>query len=312
MQPVTDANDLPLDLPPYTQLLISHDPERLALWYYLNPKPRLCSTKTLATEIRDLQTRVTACLNNSQSARDNLRYLVAASATPKVFNLGGDLELFIDLINERDRDALYNYGRAAVEVLYHNWINLGIPTLTTISLVQGTALGGGFEGALSGNVLIAEEGAQMGFPEIMFNLFPGMGGYSLLVRRIEPIRAERLLHSGRQYYARELWEMGLVDELAPEGEGVHIVNDFIRRQERFANGHLAIRQVRQRVNPLTYEELLDVVEIWAGAAMRLTTRDLRLMTQITQAQDQLEVPEDEALTRPRHRTGNVQTLVSAS
>ena len=309
MKALHDISTLPLNLPSYTQLLISHDPEQLALWYYLKPEPRPCSTLTLATEIRDLQTRVAAYLNDSPGACDNLHYLVAASATPEVFNLGGDLELFVRLITDRDRDALYDYGRTCIDVVYHNWTNLGVPTLTTVSLVQGIALGGGFEGALSSNVLIAEESVQMGFPEIMFNMFPGMGAYSLLVRCIEPARAERLLRTGRQVSARELWELGIVDNLVPDGEGVLAVNDFIRRRRRSRNGQLAIQQVRQRVNPLTHQELLDVVEIWVDTAMRLTARDLRLMTQITQAQDQLEVPEDETLARPQRRHGNVQALV---
>jgi len=52
--------------------------------------------------------------------------------------------------------------------------NLFLP-LTTISLAQGDALGGGFEAALSCSVIIAERRARFGFPEVMFNLFPGMG-----------------------------------------------------------------------------------------------------------------------------------------
>ncbi len=275
---------LPLDLPSYTQLICQYDSERRALWYYLYPKPRPCSTFTLAKELRDLQTRVADYLADALEARERIHYLVVASATPQVFNLGGDLELFVRLISEQDRTGLYEYARLAIDVVYHNWTHLGIPSLTTISLVQGTALGGGFEGALSSNVLIAEESAQLGFPEILFNLFPGMGGYSLLTRRIEPVRAERLLRSGRQHSARELWEMGVVDILAPDGEGIHAVNEFIRRRRHSRNGHLAIQQARQRVTPLTYEELLEVVRIWVEAAMDLTERDLRVMSQLAAAQ----------------------------
>ena len=49
---------------------------------------------------------------------------------------------------------------------------------TTISLVQGDALGGGFEAALCGDIIIAEKQARFGFPEVLFNLFPGMGAYN--------------------------------------------------------------------------------------------------------------------------------------
>lgn len=300
-------NTSPLDLPPYDELICHYDPEHRALWYYLNPKPRPCSTWTLATEVRDFQTRVATYLDSSPDAAEDIQYLVLASANPSVFNLGGDLELFVQLIAAGDRDRLYEYGRTGIDVVYHNWTNLGAPALTTISLVQGAALGGGFEGALSSNVLIAEERAQMGFPEVLFNLFPGMGAYSLLVRRIEPVRAERLLRSGRQYGARELRDMGVVDVLAPDGEGVHAVNEFIRRRRHSRRGQLAIQRVRQIVNPLTYQELLNVVEIWVEEALRLTERDLRLMSQIVAAQYNAEQSKIEAAARK----GDVRSSVRA-
>jgi DSF synthase len=56
--------------------------------------------------------------------------------------------------------------------MYRRITNFRSPTMTTISLVQGDALGGGFEAALTSDVIIAEESAQMGLPEILFNLFP--------------------------------------------------------------------------------------------------------------------------------------------
>jgi DSF synthase len=302
-------NKLSLNLPSYTQLICQYDSERSALWYYLNPRPRPCFTPTLVAEIRDLQQRVADHLRVSP---DDVHYFIMASATPQIFSLGGDLELFVRLITERDRDQLYEHGRACIDGIYHNTTNLGIPTLTTISLVQGSALGGGFEVPLSSNVLIAEQRAQMGFPEILFNLFPGMGAYSLLARRIEPARAERLLRTGQQHDARKLWEMGIVDVLAPDGEGVHAVNDFIRRHSRSRNGQQAIQQVRQRVNPLTYQELLDIVEIWADAALRLTARDLRFMTRIAAAQERLDAAGDETAARHPGYNGAVPAIVPAT
>ncbi len=285
--------DLGLSLPTYNQLLCQYDPQLRALWYYMNPQPRSCFSLTLLREIRDLQQRLATYLRSSPEATDQVHYLVLASATPATFNLGGDLKLFARLIHERDRDALYDYGQTCVDAIYHCATNLGVPTLTTIALVQGSALGGGFESALANHVLIAERSAEFGFPEILFNLFPGMGAYNLLSRRIDPIRVERLLYSGEQHKAPALWEMGIVDVLAPPGEGVHTANEFMRRHSRTRNGQQAIQQVRQRVNPLTYQELLDVVEIWVDAALRLTARDLRMMTRLVSAQEQLEAAKAE-------------------
>ena len=68
--------------------------------------------------------------------------------------------------------------------------------LTTITLVQGDALGGGFEAAISSNVVIAEKSAKFGLPEVLFNLIPGMGAYSFLVRRTSPDLAEKIIMSG--------------------------------------------------------------------------------------------------------------------
>lgn len=282
-----------LNLPAYNQLLHEYNPQQQAIWYYINPQPRPCFTFELLEEILDLQQRVKDHFVNGPATREPVHYLIMASASPHAFSLGGDLDLFVRMIESRNRDGLLHYGRLCIEALYGNYSNLGIPSLTTISLVQGLALGGGFEAALGQNVLIAERGSQLGFPEIIFNLFPGMGAYSLLTRRIEPYRAEQLLRTGNQRNAQDLWNLGIVDVLAEDGEGVHAVNQFIRRHSRSRNGQQAIQQVCQRVNPLTLKELQDVVEIWVDAAMRLPPRDLRMMQRLVNAQQRLELREPE-------------------
>lgn len=281
-----NTNTFPLALPPYTQLICQYDPERRALWAYLNPTPRPCFTPILLSEIRDLQKRLARSLV-TPGCRDNIGYLVYASATPSVFNLGGDVELFASLVGASDRSALRDYGRQCIDAVYANVTSLGIESLTTIALIQGTALGGGLEGALSCNVVVAERSAPAGFPEILFNLFPGMGAMSLLSRKIEPAKAQRIILDGDILDGRTLWEIGVVDELAPDGEGMHKVNEVMRRHERQASGRLAMHRVFNRVRPLAYEELLDVVEIWVDAAMRLTPRDIRVMNRIVAAQSRL-------------------------
>src|SRR5690606_14589060 len=83
------------------------------------------------------------------------------------------------------------------------------PDAHTIGLVQGDALGGGFELALACQTIVAERGAQMGFPEVLFGLFPGMGAYSLLSRRVGPKRAEEMMLNGVMYSTEELHAMGI-------------------------------------------------------------------------------------------------------
>jgi len=301
---------LPFYTPYYHQLLSCYDAERNALWCYLNPNPRPSFNLALLAEMRDLQNRASNYLN-SGNITEPIQYFVYASATRGVFNLGGDVDLFIQLINSGDRDALAEYARLCIDVVHANAINLGMPGLTTISLVQGSALGGGFECALSCNHVIAEENSQMGFPEILFNLFPGMGAMSFLSRRVSLSQAERLVQDGKMHSARAMWEMGVVDELAADGEGTQAVSQFIRRHQHASNGRLAIRQASQRIAPVTYEELIDIVEYWVDAAFRLTSRDLRMMSKIVAAQNRLEA--DEAAPTPIHRPNraNVLELVHA-
>ena len=285
-------------LPVYRHSFAHLDSERHALWHYLNPEPRPVFSRVVLGEILDVQERVKLHLSTHGENKPEIRYLILASAIPGVFSLGGDLALFAELIRNRDRDHLLAYGRLCVECVFNNHTSVENPQLTTISLVQGDALGGGFEAALSTNVLVAERSASLGLPEIMFNLFPGMGAYSLLARRLDMARAGRFLSNGRQHSAADLYEQGIVDVLAEDGQGVHAVNSFIRKHGRSRNGLLAIQQVRQRLAPLVFQELEDVVMIWVDAAMRLTERDLRTMEKLVAAQRRLAKRNDSAGVAP--------------
>ena len=212
-----------------------------------------------------------------------MRYHVLASNVEGIFNLGGDLDLFRKLIIERDREGLRAYGNACIDVLHDNIVHFGLD-LTTLALVQGDALGGGFEAAISSNVLIAERGCKMGFPEILFNLFPGMGAYSILSRKIGPAQAEAMILGGQLYDAEELYKMGVVDILAEKGEGELEVYKYIKRADRADNGYRAMRDVKALCNDITYKELDDITDIWVDAALRLGQRDLRMMERLVKRQ----------------------------
>jgi DSF synthase len=279
------------------------DVEQGVYWGFMNARPRACFSPQLLVELR---TFVDSLLNSSgqltqsgQTAR--VRYAVIASKTPGVFSLGGDLALFRSAILRRDRDQLLHYGRQCVDNLFPWHRNCDLP-LTTISLVQGEALGGGFECALASSVLIAEESARMGFPEILFNLFPGMGAYSYLSRKVGRRITEELITSGAVYSARQLYDMGVVDVITADGTGEAAVYGYIKKHARSGNGRRALDQVRNELQPVTREELIRVVEIWADAALRLEDRDLKMMDRLVRAQER------SAATR-HENTGNVIPLV---
>jgi len=267
------------------QLETRFDPEFGVLWGFMDPKPRPTFNPQLLAELRGFVDSIVqpGGLIRHEGQQQAINYAVIASKVPGVFNLGGDLALFREAISRRDRDMLVQYGRKCIDNLYPWSRNCDLP-LTTIALVQGDALGGGFECALSASVLVAEESSRMGFPEILFNLFPGMGAYSFLARKVGRRITEELITGGNLYTARQLYDMGVVDVLAPDGAGDAAVYSFIRKHAKSSNGRRAIEMVRREVEPVTHEELMRVVSIWADAALRLTERDLRLMERLVRAQ----------------------------
>ena len=269
-----------------SQLETRFDPEFGVLWGYMDPKPRPSFNSQLLAELRGYVDSIIqpGGLIGHEGSERRIEYAVIASKVPGVFNLGGDLALFRAAIESKDRNTLVQYGRKCVDNLYPWSRNCDLP-LTTIALVQGDALGGGFECALSASVLVAEESVRMGFPEILFNLFPGMGAYSFLARKVGRRLTEELITSGNMYTGRELYDMGVVDVLAPDGAGETAVYAFIKKHARTPNGRRAIEMVRREVEPVTHDELMRVVGIWADAALRLTDRDLRLMERLVRAQD---------------------------
>jgi DSF synthase len=269
----------------FAELRVNFDPATGILWSYMDPRGRPCVTPGMVREGRDLQTSVKTLFEElTPSGIKPVRYMVWGSQCPDVFNLGGDLKLFAQLIRDRDRDGLLDYATACIDVVHGNIVSLDLPIIT-ISLVQGDALGGGFEKALSTNVLVAERGTKFGLPEVLFNLFPGMGAYSLLARRIGEAQAKRMILSGRIYTAEMLHEMGLVDVLAEPGQGRQAVCDYTSRYTRRHSAECAINRASRRVNPVTYEELEDIAVMWVDTALGLSDTDLRKMERLAAAQE---------------------------
>lgn len=262
------------------------EPATGTVWGYFNPKGIACYSLGLLKDMYAHDERLTANHGRVEVEGEmrEVNYYVTGSRTPRVFNLGGDLALFVLLIKSRDREALTHYAKLCTDIVYPCSQSFFSPTLTKIALVQGDALGGGFEHALASDLIVAEESAQLGFPEILFNLFPGMGAYSLLSRRIGMRAAEDLILSGRILPAAKLQEMGVVDVLAKDGEGPTAVREWIARNAKRRNGVQASFSARRRVNPVTREELDAITEVWVDAAFRLQDRDLRMMSRIVRAQ----------------------------
>lgn len=241
-----------------------------------------CFSERLLQEMKRTQESIRRSLAANHQPASGIHHLILASDAD-VFNLGGDLSMFATLIRSGNRGRLLDYAKLCVEVAY-NLYRLYDDRVHSIAVVQGDALGGGFEAALSCHTIIVEEHAGMGFPEVLFDLFPGMGAYTFLTRRVTAAQAERMMLNGRVYSAEELLALGVVDMVVPKGEGLQAARDLVKRHQRMGNSLRAMNTVKQACNPVTLDELLSVTTEWVDAAMRLNERGLRTMERLIRAQ----------------------------
>lgn len=285
IQPLPHDHHLPFNWQ-FEELATYHDVERRVLEFSMTPRGRPSFTHDLVRDLDTFQTALAVAVTESldRGEASPVDYLVHTSSVPGVFNLGGDLQFFLRCIGSGDARVLRDYAHLSIDVLYNNLMNLHLP-VTTIALIEGTALGAAFEAALSSDVIIAERDAQIGFPEVVFNMFPGMGAYSFLSRRLSPALVERMIMSGRMYRAEELHDMGVIDHLAEPGEGRDALRRFIRNDHRSATTRRALLKMRERVRPITKQELLDIADLWVESALSLTEKDQRMMARLVKAQE---------------------------
>lgn len=274
---------VPVELLSLDELDVLYEDRSAALWTFMRPEGRPSFTPTLLKDFERWQELISKGFGPDKVP---LRYLVLGSRSPDVFCFGGDLELFQQLIRDKNRAGLVEYGHRCCEILHRNIQTLDIPMLT-VGLVQGSALGGGFEALLSFDYIVAERQSTFGLPEIMFGLYPGMGAHALLARKLGSAMADRIIVSNATYTAEELYELGIVHHLAEPGDGVNAVRDFIKKSERRHAGLVGSRRAIKRVWQLELAELNEITEIWADTALQLSETDLKVMNRLTSAQARL-------------------------
>jgi DSF synthase len=212
-----------------------------------------------------------------------VRHFVMTSDVPRVFNFGGDLALFVLLVRAADIDSIKLYGRMCVDLVWwmENAANQGIHTTV---LVQGDTLGGGLESVMPFHKVIFERSAQAGFPEVLFNLFPGMGAWDFTIRKAGFAVANEMILSGRLYSADVLFSRRLVDLVVDDGAGEAAIDRALREVDPRLRGTLAALKAQRLAAPIRLQALQAIVDLWAEAALELTDRDLRLMERLARAQ----------------------------
>lgn len=282
----------------YSQVEIDYDAELCALFSRMQPSPRPCFTPSMLDEFEHAEKLLELHQGhiNDKGRPARVDHVVFSSGISGVFNLGGDLNLFIEKILSKDLAAIRRYARLCVDLVYRRYSGFGA-NINTIALVQGKALGGGFECALACDTIIAERSATFSFPESLFGLFPGMGALSFLSRRVGIAKAEQICGNADVYSAEDMFKLGVVDRLVDDGMGLEATKRFIAQRNRHGNTYRALKAAKAFCQPVTHEELCGIVDVWSNAAMQLDTRDLRMMSRLVKAQDRIgaSTPDDAAI-----------------
>jgi enoyl-CoA hydratase/carnithine racemase len=138
-----------------------------------------------------------------------VRAVVVTSSSPKAFCVGADLKERNTFTDEELR-AQRPIARAA----YGGVLDLPVPV---VAAVDGYALGGGFEIALSCDLIVCGDAAVVGLPEVSVGVIPGGGGTQLLTRRVGWSRAARMIFTAERFDAEAACRLGAVDEVVPAG-----------------------------------------------------------------------------------------------
>lgn len=268
------------------QISAFYEEGRRVMWMMLRAQPRPCFNHELIDEIMTL----------ARAAKDSglpIDFWVTGSLVPQIYNVGGDLNFFAEAIRNGKREALRAYARACVDCVHA--ASRGFDTgAISLAMIEGTALGGGFEAALAHHFVLAQNNARMGFPEMAFNLFPGMGGYSLVARRSGMKLAEELISSGESHTAEWFHGKGLVDTLFEPGEAYRATRTFIDVMRPKLNGMRAMLRARQRVLNLSRSELMDITEDWVESAFSIDPKDRAYMERLVLAQNRRSAVSSEA------------------
>ena len=268
----------------YQELDVSFDPEARALWCYMRPIRAPSITPTILHDFLDLHAGITSGSLLKAHCNDTpLEYYIQGSRIPGIYSLGGDLAFMIECVRVGDCESLRRYAHDCVQVVFNIFTGFN-RDVVSVAVIAGDALGGGFEVALCCNFIIAERSARFGFPEILFNCFPGMGAYSFLSRRVGPKLAEEMMQNGKIYTAAEMYEMGIINQLADDGCGKEAAINYIKADLPTYAMRNSMCRIRQCVNPIQLDELRDITDLWVEMTLRLSPSDISKMQRFLTAQ----------------------------
>lgn len=182
------------------------------------------------------------------------RALVVYSSVPAGFCAGADLRaLYAGLVEERDPGERAREIGDFIDRIHVVMNRLDTLPLTTIGAIHGTCFGGGFELALTCDVLIADKTARFCFPELRLGIVPGFGGIPRLKRDVGNGVVRDLLLTGRSINAKKAQTLGLVSQMVAQGKHLDAARAAAKQATRFDAD--AARTCKAFIKSVPHEEL---------------------------------------------------------
>ena len=192
--------------------------------------------------------------------------LILHSTMNAGFCAGADLRELYEGSQRMEKEDAIRGVREYLERIHRVMNALDAAPLTTIAAVHGVTFGGGFELALVCDIIIADRMARFCFPELRLGLIPGFGGIPRLKRDLGNAVVRDLLLTGRSFNAMKAQQIGLVSQIAAEGEALRLARGTATQVSKFDRA-TAIA-AKQFLKPIPYEELQREIEIFCDLFSR--------------------------------------------
>jgi enoyl-CoA hydratase len=192
--------------------------------------------------------------------------LIIHSTLKAGFSAGADLRELFQRGQEMERGAALRGVRKFLERIHSVMNALDAAPLTTIAAVHGVTFGGGFELALVCDIIIADRMARFCFPELRLGLIPGFGGIPRLKRDLGNAVVRDLLLTGRSFNVMKAQQIGLVSQIAAEGEALRVARATASQMGKFDRRTAAA--AKEFVKPIPYEELKREIDIFCDLYSR--------------------------------------------
>ena len=196
----------------------------------------------------------------TQNSDDSIDTILI-SGQGKAFVAGADIKFFIDHIQKNTISEIVDFTVAGQELFQR----IDDSHKTVVAIVNGLALGGGLELALSTDIIVSLEKAMFAFPETGIGIYPGLGGTQRTVSRIGKGLTKYLVYTGQMLDARTAKEIGLVDKIVTWDELFDVMKnlkDMTRSPVQLSDKW---RQVEEFFNTYTVEQFLgedEFPEAW--------------------------------------------------